>query len=82
VCENPNANRHGSKSQYETRLKKWGFGKYNWHAISSTIDSRKLGGKESMVFLDGKAISNSKIRKEMQRRQMRKTNTTSGKGAF
>jgi hypothetical protein len=85
-CQDPSANQCKSKSQYETRLKKWAFGKYstrdNWLAISSAVNTRRLQGKRSMVLFDGKEIPKSRFQKETRRHQGRENNTASHEGAF
>jgi hypothetical protein len=67
---------NASKAQYETRLKKWGFRKYSkkadWTQISNEIDSRKLRGKETEVFIGGEQVQPNRIRKQMRRHQKQK----------
>ena len=59
------------KSQYELRFKKWGIRKNRtskeWKAIESAVTEREAKGKETEVRIDGKPISEKKLRKEMAR---------------
>jgi hypothetical protein len=86
ICETCMLTTRTSKSQYETRLKKWGFRKYSnrddWLAVSSMLDTRRLQGKESSVLFDGKPIHKNRVRKGTQRYLKHKGNSTNYKGAL
>ena len=61
-----------SKAQFERRLKgKWGLRKYrkreDWQLVSLVIERRKAIGKESQLIIDGKEVSEEKVKKEMAR---------------
>ena len=61
-----------SKAQFERRLKgKWGLRKYrkreDWQLVSLVIERRKAVGKESQLIIDGKEVSEEKVKKEMAR---------------
>jgi hypothetical protein len=73
-----------SKSQYETRLKNWGFQKNatsdHWRLINNVIEMRELLGKDSEVFLRGKLVKKEKLKKERKRyRAMRAPSNATGK---
>jgi hypothetical protein len=59
------------KSQYENRFKRWGFRKNGhateWKFIRRKIGVRKEAGKESAVYLKGRLLSESTVRRETSR---------------
>jgi len=60
------------KAQFERRLKeKWGLRKYrkreDWQLVSLVIERRKALGKESQLIIDGKEVSEDKVKKETAR---------------
>jgi len=60
-----------SKSQFETKLKSWGFAKYakkiEWKALEQIVAKRKAEGKLTDVYLYGERLKQSKVRKETTR---------------
>ena len=65
------ANDLGSKSQYETQLKKWGLRKNHtsavWKTITQILQSRRLLGKKTSVFFDGHLIPEVRVQREISR---------------
>ena len=78
------SDKRGSKSQYEHRLRKWGFRKNftrdEWRAIHYRIDIRKRLGKDSDLYVGGTLISQRKLRKEISRNTCISTTFRSIKG--
>lgn len=63
-----------SKSQYETRLKAWGFSKNDsnipaviWKHVGYKIAKRKRDDEDSAVFIDGALIDQKRLKKETSR---------------
>lgn len=60
-----------SLSQYEDRLKHWGIRKYltqdDWIAVKRLLDERRAQGKHSAVYISGKALKDSQVRKGISR---------------
>ncbi|PQE30341.1 Ankyrin repeat-containing domain protein [Rutstroemia sp. NJR-2017a WRK4] len=61
-----------SKSQYETRFKKWGFRKNmndgDWKRVYKKFQQRKLNRRpESAVLFNGVLIPQDKVKKEIAR---------------
>ncbi|KAI1173335.1 Clr5 domain-containing protein [Nemania sp. FL0916] len=56
---------NATKSQYETRLRKWGITKNrkrgDWIAVAHQIQRREAAGKTSAVFIQGNLVSDVKI---------------------
>jgi hypothetical protein len=75
-----------SKAQYETRLKRWGFRKYSkkadWVQLSNEIDSRKLEGKQTKVFIGGEQVQPNRIRRQMRRHQKQRADHSYSQGTF
>ncbi|KAI8948117.1 ankyrin repeat-containing domain protein [Xylaria longipes] len=68
------ADEHGfnaTKSQYETRFKKWGITKNRkqaeWMAVAQHIQHRKAVGKHSAVFVKGNLVPEAKLLREIAR---------------
>lgn len=60
-----------SLSQYEDRLKHWGIRKYltqnDWINVKRLLDERHAQGKQSAVYISGKALKDSQVRKGVSR---------------
>lgn len=60
-----------SLSQYEDRLKHWGIRKYltqdDWIAVKRLLDERRAQGKHSAVYISGKTLKDSQVRKGISR---------------
>ena len=60
-----------SKSQYTTKLKVWGIRKNckaaDWEAIGSSLKRQTLNAYEAHVSIQGRPISNQKLKKELSR---------------
>ncbi|KAE8442754.1 hypothetical protein EG329_002894 [Mollisiaceae sp. DMI_Dod_QoI] len=60
-----------SKAQYIRKLDKWGLKKHStkekWEYISQKLQKRKLEGKESDTFINGKLVPLKKVKKETSR---------------
>lgn len=66
-----NANFQFSKSQYEWRLKKWGFRKNrtsdDWKSIGWKVAKREHSGISSLVRIDGALVPTAKLQKQVKR---------------
>ncbi|KAI1457860.1 ankyrin repeat-containing domain protein [Annulohypoxylon moriforme] len=75
---------NATKSQYETRLKKWGIAKHrkqtDWKAVAQHVQRRKAAGKASAVFIEGNPISEAKIQREIVRLGYRLPRSMSNSG--
>ncbi|KAH8887999.1 hypothetical protein GQ53DRAFT_265227 [Thozetella sp. PMI_491] len=64
-------NFHASKSQYETRFKKWRITKYHkskhWSLIGHRLGQRRDFGKQSEVLFDGRVVPNAMVQRETRR---------------
>ncbi|KAF4456840.1 ankyrin repeat [Fusarium albosuccineum] len=62
---------YASKSQYETRFKKWGIAKnrkrVEWKVVAQHVEHRKAAGKKSDVFINGALVSEARVQREMTR---------------
>ncbi|KAI3320624.1 hypothetical protein HD806DRAFT_505716 [Xylariaceae sp. AK1471] len=62
---------NATKSQYETRFKKWGIIKNrkqaDWMAVAHHIQHRKAVGKDSAVFVQGNIVPEAKLFREIAR---------------
>ncbi|ETS74192.1 hypothetical protein PFICI_14058 [Pestalotiopsis fici W106-1] len=60
-----------SKSQYEAKLKEWGFSKNipvnTWKHVGHKIEKRKREGKDSVISINGVEISAKRVKKETSR---------------
>ncbi|KAI0529931.1 ankyrin repeat-containing domain protein [Xylaria digitata] len=62
---------NATKSQYETRFKKWGITKNrkqaDWKAVAHHVQHRKTVGKDSAVFIEGNLVPEAKLLREIAR---------------
>ncbi|KAH7126587.1 ankyrin repeat-containing domain protein [Dendryphion nanum] len=60
-----------TESQYETRLKNWGFQKNatsrEWQELDRCLQSREAAGKETDVYLYEEIVTSEKLRKQRMR---------------
>ncbi|KAF2704054.1 ankyrin [Pleomassaria siparia CBS 279.74] len=60
-----------TKSQFETKFKKWGFIKHakktEWQILGQVLAERKLQGKVTDVYLRGERMKPTKVRKQTRR---------------
>ncbi|PGH16531.1 hypothetical protein AJ79_01636 [Helicocarpus griseus UAMH5409] len=60
-----------SQSQYLLRVRKWGFhqkqNRKKWRAIGHRVEKRKMDGKESEVYINGKLIEMKKVQEGVSR---------------
>ncbi|KAJ3541783.1 hypothetical protein NM208_g4443 [Fusarium decemcellulare] len=75
---------HASKSQYETRFKKWGIVKnrkrVEWKVVAQHVERRKAAGKKSDVFINGAPVSEARVQREMTRLGYRPSRGLSSSG--
>ena len=61
----------GSKSGFETQLKKWEFKKRSkgedWKALNYKIEKRKRQGKDTLLYHEGSLMPHKKRQKELSR---------------
>ncbi|GIK05519.1 hypothetical protein Aspvir_009632 [Aspergillus viridinutans] len=64
-------NFHATKSQFEKRLKNWGFRRYktsdDWRKVATKVEKRRQNQKNSAVEYKGVPIPPETLRKEMSR---------------
>jgi hypothetical protein len=62
---------HYSKAQYIRKFKQWNFKKNStndkWKFVARHLEKRKLDGKESETYINGKLIPRKKVKKEVSR---------------
>jgi len=75
---------HCSKAQYIRKFKQWNFEKNStkekWKFIARCLKKRKLDGKESETYINGKLIPRKKVKKEVSRYYMPSTQQISDTG--
>ncbi|GFF68408.1 hypothetical protein IFM62136_07270 [Aspergillus lentulus] len=69
MADDPNF--HATKSQFEKRLKHWGFRRYktsdDWRKVATKVEKRRHNQKSSTVEYEGFPIPPETLRKEMSR---------------